>query len=344
MTPCGIVLGTRSRANRRGSGTRMGIGASANTREDQVDPVEPLNPSWIAPWPESPKGTVGRTSATGCFFAAFESGGGRASTRRTATLGTTRTIAARTSAGLDEYVSVTRRTATACTCLHRCDSGTRPVGRAHIGRTSALAGVATERGERRAMTAGPSSGMIAIVEPAARGWKLTSAAAATAASALVAATAEGASGCSVAASAAGSSMIRTIVTGGGADDTGSAAGWGAGSAGVGAEGAAGAASSSLTTSVGAGAGAGSLAAGAPAEPVASEAGGALSGVDPVSVDVAGGAGSGAAGGSCGAGSGSVGAGAGAVAVVSAGGVVVAVLSAGGSAVASAGGGGDASAA
>ena len=100
ITPCGIVLGRRNRANRNGSGTLKGTAASANRREDHVDPVEPLKPSFVTPWPESPNGTVGRTSATGCFLAAFESGGGRASTFWTVTRATARAIAARTS-GLD---------------------------------------------------------------------------------------------------------------------------------------------------------------------------------------------------------------------------------------------------
>ena len=51
-------------------------------READVAPVERLK-LWLAtPWPELPNGTVGRTSATGCFLAAFDSGGCRASTRR----------------------------------------------------------------------------------------------------------------------------------------------------------------------------------------------------------------------------------------------------------------------
>ena len=121
----GSVLGRRKRANRNGSGTFKGTAASANRRDDEDDePVEPLKPSLATPCPESPNGTVGRTSATGCFLAAFESGGGRASTLRTVTWATARAIAARTS-GRDVYVSATRRCATARACLQSCESGTR---------------------------------------------------------------------------------------------------------------------------------------------------------------------------------------------------------------------------
>ena len=112
MTPCGRVLGTRTRANRNGSGTRNGAAASANRRDDDVEPGEPLKPSLATPWPELPKGIVGRTSATVCFLAAFDSGGGRASTRLTVSRAATRSIAARTS-GLGEEVKVARRTANA---------------------------------------------------------------------------------------------------------------------------------------------------------------------------------------------------------------------------------------
>lgn len=335
------MLGRRSRANRNGSGTRKGIAASANSREeDQVEPLEPLNPSCVAPWPEPPKGTVGRTSATGRFFAAFESGGGRASTRRTVTRATTRAIAARTS-GLGEDVSVTRRTETARACLHRCESGTRAVGRAQTW-TNSFLGIAARLVELTAVIAGSSAGSNAIVDSAGRGRKLTmSAAAATAASALVAAAEDATSG-AAGASAAGASWISTITTGGGADDAGSAVGWGAVCAGaVGAAGAAGAgAASSLTTSAAAGASAVGVGAGAV---VLSAAVVVLSGevvvlsgevvvlsgevvVVPPVVSAAG-AGAGAA--AVDAGSDDAGAGAGAGSVVPDGGVVVVPVSAGG---------------
>ncbi len=85
MTPCGRVLGTRTRANRNGSGTRKGAAATANRRDDDVDPGEPLKPSLATPWPELPKGMIGRTSATVCFLAAFDAGGDRPSTLRIVT-------------------------------------------------------------------------------------------------------------------------------------------------------------------------------------------------------------------------------------------------------------------
>ena len=49
MTPCGRVLGRRNRANRNGQGTRSGTTASANRREDELDPAEPLKPSFVTP-------------------------------------------------------------------------------------------------------------------------------------------------------------------------------------------------------------------------------------------------------------------------------------------------------
>lgn len=131
MTPCGIVLGSTSWAKRSGQGTRSGTAASAKTREDQVDPLEPLNPSFVAPWPEEPNGIVGRSSATGRFFAALDSGGGRACTRRAAAGAVTRSMAARTS-GLGAELKVTRRTATAWACWHRCERGTRARGCAQL--------------------------------------------------------------------------------------------------------------------------------------------------------------------------------------------------------------------
>lgn len=131
MTPCGTVLGSTSRAKRSGQGTRSGTAASAKRREDQVDPLEPLKPSFAAPWPEEPNGIVGRTSATGRFFAAFDFGGGRACTRRAAACLVARSMTARTS-GLGAEPRVTRRTATARACWHRCESGTRARGCAQL--------------------------------------------------------------------------------------------------------------------------------------------------------------------------------------------------------------------
>ena len=56
---------------------------TANRREVEADPGEPLKPSFVSPCPECPKGTIGRASATGRSSAAFDFGGGRASTLRT---------------------------------------------------------------------------------------------------------------------------------------------------------------------------------------------------------------------------------------------------------------------
>ena len=131
MTPCGIVLGSTSWAKRSGQGTRSGTAASAKTRDDQVDPLEPLKPSFAAPWPEEPNGMVGRSSAIGRFFAALDSGGGRASTRRAAACVATRSIAARTS-GLGAERKVMRRTPAARACWHRCESGTSARGCAQV--------------------------------------------------------------------------------------------------------------------------------------------------------------------------------------------------------------------
>lgn len=97
ITPCGIVLGIRTRAKRDGRGTRTGGAASTKTREDQVAPEELVKLWSDAPWPEPPNGTVGLASATGCSLAAVDFGGGRASTRRMLTLDAPRTMAARTS-------------------------------------------------------------------------------------------------------------------------------------------------------------------------------------------------------------------------------------------------------
>ncbi len=91
------MLGRRTRAKRDGSGTRSGTAASANRREDETEPDEPLKPSFVTPWPESPNGTIGRASAIGRFFAAFDFGGGRDSTRRMVKRAAVRAIAARTS-------------------------------------------------------------------------------------------------------------------------------------------------------------------------------------------------------------------------------------------------------
>lgn len=132
MTPCGIVLGSTSRAKVSGQGTRSGTAASAKTREDQVDPPEPLKLSFVAPWPEEPNGIVGRTSAIGRFFAALDSGGGRASTRRAAACVATRSIAARTSGLGAERKVMMRRTPAARACWHRCESGTSARGCAQL--------------------------------------------------------------------------------------------------------------------------------------------------------------------------------------------------------------------
>ena len=184
MTPCGRVLGTRTRANRNGSGTRKGAAATANRRDDDVDPGEPLKPSLATPWPELPKGMIGRTSATVCFLAAFDAGGDRPSTLRIVTRAT-RSIAARTS-GLGEEVKVARRTAIARACSQRCESGTRAAGRAQVPRTSCLpiARALRIRIDRTVVTAGSSAGSR---EMPARGRKLTiRAVAAVAASAFAA--------------------------------------------------------------------------------------------------------------------------------------------------------------
>ncbi len=206
MTPCGRVLGTRTRANRNGSGTRNGAAASANRRDDDVEPGEPLKPSLATPWPELPKGIVGRTSATVCFLAAFDSGGGRASTLLTVSRAATRSIAARTS-GLGEEVKVARRTANARASTQRCESGTRAVGRAHVFWTSCLPIARALRIDRTVVTAGSS---VSSKEIPARGRKVTiSAVASLAASALAASDGSAAS--------AGSTWTRMTVVAGGAD-------------------------------------------------------------------------------------------------------------------------------
>ena len=50
MTPCGSVLGKSTRAKRFGRGARTGAATGrANSREDEVDPGEPLKPSFVIP-------------------------------------------------------------------------------------------------------------------------------------------------------------------------------------------------------------------------------------------------------------------------------------------------------
>ena len=44
MTPCGSVLGRRTRANRNAQGIHSRMTASANRREDELDPGELLKP------------------------------------------------------------------------------------------------------------------------------------------------------------------------------------------------------------------------------------------------------------------------------------------------------------
>ncbi len=84
-----------------GRGTRSGTAASANMRGVEAESAELRKPSWDAPSAASPNGTIGRTSGTGRFFAAFESGGGRASTSCAAARAAPLSMAARTS-GLGE--------------------------------------------------------------------------------------------------------------------------------------------------------------------------------------------------------------------------------------------------
>ena len=166
------MLGRRKRANRNGSGTRKGTAASANRRDDDVDPAAPLKPSLTIPWPEWPKGTIGLAFATGCFFAALDSGGGRASTLRIVTRAATRSIAARTS-GLGAEMSVARRTAIARACLQSCESGTRAVGRVHVRWTSGLPTTPAARTARTASAAASSAGSSEIGAAAAGAFRLT---------------------------------------------------------------------------------------------------------------------------------------------------------------------------
>src|SRR4249920_2627051 len=98
---------------------------------------------------------VGRTSATVCLLAAFDAGGGRASTLRLVTRAT-RSMAART-AWLGEAVKVARRTANARASTQRSESGTRAAGRAQVPRTSRLPMARALRIDRTVVTAGSSA-------------------------------------------------------------------------------------------------------------------------------------------------------------------------------------------
>ena len=82
---------------------RSGTAARANIRDEEADPATPPKPSLNAPRAELPNGTIGCTfgAGSGRFLAAFEPGGGRASTGRAAALAAPLSMAARTS-GLGE--------------------------------------------------------------------------------------------------------------------------------------------------------------------------------------------------------------------------------------------------
>jgi hypothetical protein len=118
----------------KGRGTRSGTSTIANIRDEAAETGEPLKPSWAAPRAASPKGMIGRIFGIGCSFAAFESGGGRASTGRAFALAAAFRIRARTSglgAGEDVIAPRIRGEALPTTTLQRWESGTRPWGFTH---------------------------------------------------------------------------------------------------------------------------------------------------------------------------------------------------------------------